>query len=156
MPFTITGLDPARFARFAALTDAELARIGARRETADQYPGYPCRVSLDDAQPGEEVLLLNFEHLPVHSPYRSSHAIFVRTGATAQARLVDEVPPALARRLLSVRGFDEAGYMLSGEIVEGAQLAPCIEAQLADPRIAYLHAHYARRGCFAARIDRRS
>jgi len=95
-----------------------------------------------------------FEHLPVDSPYRSSHAIYVRAGATSKYDGVDAVPPALARRLLSVRAFDADGLMVSGEIVEGANLAPYIEEQLANPVVAYLHAHYARRGCFAARIDR--
>ncbi len=154
MTFRISGLDPAPFAPFAAMNDADLARHRARRYTADEYPGFPCRVTLDDAQPGEEVILLNFEHLPVESPYRSSHAIYVRTNATRRYEGIAEVPPALARRLLSVRGFDADGLMVSGEIVEGANLAPYIETQFADPKIEYLHAHYARRGCFAARIDR--
>jgi hypothetical protein len=154
MTFRISGLDPAQFAGFAAMTDADLARHYARRYTAQEYPGYPCRVTLDDAQPGEEVILLNFEHLPVDSPYRASHAIYVRTNASRRYDGRDEVPPALARRLLSVRGFDLDGMMVSGEIVDGATLAPYIESQFADPRVAYLHAHYARRGCFAARIDR--
>jgi hypothetical protein len=154
MTFRISGLDPARFAALASMSDHELARHNARRYTANEYPGFPCRVTLDDAQPGEEVILLNFEHLPVESPYRSSHAIYVRTGATRKYEGAGQVPPALARRLLSVRGFDANGLMVSGEIVEGAKLAPYIETQLADPAVAYLHAHYARRGCFAARIDR--
>lgn len=154
MPFTISGLDPSQFAPLFAMSDDELARRGVVRETAIDYPGYPCRVTLDDARPGEDVLLLNFEHLPVDSPYRSRHAIFVRVNATAPFHAANEVPPALARRLLSVRGFDERGFMVSGEVVEGAALVPLIEAQFADARVAYLHAHYARRGCFAARIDR--
>lgn len=154
MSFRICGLDPAPFAAFAAMSDDDLARNRARRHIATEYPGYPCRVTLDDAQPGEELILVNFEHLPVDSPYRSSHAIYVRTAATCPYEGVDVVPPALARRLLSVRAFDADGLMVSGEIVEGAKLARYIEEQLANPDVAYLHAHYARRGCFAARIDR--
>ncbi|HEX7607181.1 MAG TPA: DUF1203 domain-containing protein [Usitatibacter sp.] len=154
MHFQISGLDPAQFAPFHAMSDEELARHRARRVTATEYPGYPCRVTLDDAQPGEELVLLNFEHLPVDSPYRSSHAIYVRANAARKCEAIDQVPPALERRLLSVRGFDANGLMISGEIVEGANLAPYVEAQLTNPDIAYLHAHYARRGCFAARIDR--
>ncbi len=154
MTFRISGLDPAPFAPFAAMSDEDLAAHRALRTTAKEYPGYPCRVTLDDAAPGEDVILLNFEHLPVDSPYRSSHAIYVRANATRKYEGIDEVPPALARRLLSVRGFDASGLMVSGEIVEGAELAPYIESQFADAAIEYLHAHYARRGCFAARIDR--
>jgi hypothetical protein len=154
MTFRITGLDLGQFASLAAMSDDELVHYNARRYTASEYPGFPCRVTLDDAQPGEEVILLNFEHLPVDSPYRASHAIYVRTNAARRYEGRDQVPPALARRLLSVRGFDTDGMMVSGEIVDGVNLAPYIETQLADARVAYLHAHYARRGCFAARIDR--
>ena len=88
------------------------------------------------------------------SPYRSSHAIYVRVNAREKFEGVDEVPPALARRLLSVRAFDDSGLMLSGEIVEGVNLAAHVESQFEDSRVVYLHAHYAKRGCFAARIDR--
>jgi hypothetical protein len=154
MSFRISGLEPMQFAPFLAMGDEELARHRGQRQLVTSYPGFPCRVTLDDAMPGEEVILINFEHLPVDSPYRSSHAIFIRARATERCEMVDEVPPALARRLLSVRGFDEKGQMLSGEIVEGAALAAYVEAQLAQPQVAYLHAHYAKRGCFAARIDR--
>jgi hypothetical protein len=154
MSYRISGLEPAQFRRYAAMGAAELARHRALRVTATEYPGYPCRVTLDDAQPGEDVILLNFEHLPVDSPYRSSHAIYVRTGAQEKFDGIDAVTPALARRLLSVRGFDAAGSMLSGEVLEGVGLADYVRSQLDNPAIAYLHAHYARRGCFAARIDR--
>lgn len=154
MSFRIAGLEPSQFAAFLAMSDEDLARHRARRYTAKEYPGYPCRVTLDDAQPGEEVILLNFEHLPVDSPYRSSHAIHVRANAARKYEGIDEVPPALARRLLSVRAFDASGLMVSGEILEGQGMAPYIEAQFSNPAVAYLHAHYARRGCFAARIDR--
>ncbi len=154
MTFRISGLDPAQFAPLMAMSDEELARHRARREIATGFPGYPCRVTLDDAQPGEHLILLHFKHLAVDSPYRSSHAIFVRANATAKFDGVDEVAPALARRLLSVRGFDGDAMMVSGELVDGANLAAHIAAQFEDPRVAYLHAHYARRGCFAARIDR--
>jgi hypothetical protein len=154
MPFRISGLDPQQFSPFVAMSDEELARHRGRRYTADEYPGFPCRVTLDDAQPGEKVLLLNFEHLSVDSPYRSSHAIYVRANASQRFDGIDVVPPALARRLLSIRAFDAAGLMVSGEILEGRDLAPYVDAQLANAAVAYLHAHYARRGCYAARIDR--
>jgi hypothetical protein len=100
------------------------------------------------------VLLLNHEHLPVDSPYRSRHAIYVREVAEATAVVRDALPLALERRLLALRAFDGDDMMVEAEAVEGREAAPLIEAWLADPKVAYLHAHYARRGCFAARIDR--
>lgn len=154
MSFAISGIDPAPFRQFYGRADADLAEAGVVRMTADAKPGFPCRVTLEDAEPGETLLLLNHEHLPVDTPYRSCHAIFVREGAEKAVRFEEEVPEQLACRLLSVRAFDAAGMMIDADVVEGRDLVPLIERFFADPATAYLHAHNARRGCFAARIDR--
>lgn len=124
------------------------------RYTADSKPGFPCRITLEDAEPGETVLLLNHEHLAVDTPYRSRHAIFVREAATTPTRYENEMPPALAGRLLAIRAYDDAAMMIDAEVVEGAEAIPLIERFLANPNAGWLHAHNARRGCFAARIDR--
>ena len=153
MHFRITGLDPAPFTPLFAMTDEELAGRRARRATADEKPGFPCRVSLADVDPGTEVLLLNYEHLPVESPYRASHAIFVSAGAT-RFDAIDVIPPALRARLLSVRAFDAQGMMVDADVVDGSQAESLISRLLALDTVTYLHAHYARRGCFAARIMR--
>ena len=154
MDFRITGLQAQRFSHLFGLSDAELARHRARRYTCDEKPGFPCRVSLEDAEPGEPVLLLNYEHLPVESPYRASHAIYVREREQPSFDEVNAIPPALLPRLLAVRGFDANGMMVAADVVEGRSLVPLVERFLANDAIAYLHAHFARRGCFAARIDR--
>ena len=154
MSFRITGLPANRFTHLFGLPDAELARHRALRKTCDEKPGFPCRVSLEDAEPGESVLLLNYEHLPVESPYRASHAIYVREREQASFDEVDAIPPALLTRLLAVRGIDSQGMIVAADVVEGRALVPLAEQYLANPDIAYLHAHFARRGCFAARIDR--
>ena len=154
MSFVITGLDPQPFRRLYGLTDAQLAGEGVIRLRADAKPGFPCRVTLEDAEPGENLLLLNFEHLPVATPYRSRHAIFVREGAGRAARYDDETPEQLRIRLLSVRAFDSTGMMTDADVLQGEELAERIEAFFADPAVAYLHVHNARRGCFAARVGR--
>lgn len=154
MSFVVTGLSPEPFAALFELNEAALAARGGRRVIADSKPGFPCRITLEDAEPGETLLLLNHEHQEANSPYRACHAIYVREGATAAARVQDAMPPALKTRLLAIRAFDDAGMMIDAEIVEGAEAEPLIERFLANPRAAYLHAHNARRGCFAARIDR--
>jgi uncharacterized protein DUF1203 len=152
--FVISGIDPAPFTQFYGRADGELAAAGVVRTIADAKPGFPCRVTLEDAEPGEALLLLNHVHLPVDTPYRSCHAIFVRDGAETAARFENEVPQQLASRLLSVRAFDPAGMMTDADVIEGRDLVPLIERFFADPAVTYLHAHNARRGCFAARIDR--
>jgi len=154
MAYVISGLDPAPFRELYGRSDTELAAAGAVRRIADAMPGFPCRITLEDAEPGEALLLVNHEHLPVDSPYRSRHAIFVREGAETPARFEDEVPEQLERRLLSVRGFDKAGMMTGADVVEGAELEPLIARFFADPAVEYLHVHNAKPGCFAARVDR--
>ena len=154
MTFRIRGLPASTFQPLFALSDAELARRGALRVVADRQPGFPCRVSLADAAPGETLLLLNYEHLPVASPYRSRHAIYVRELAQDARLAVDEVPGVLQTRLLSVRAFDAAGMMRDAEVVDGGLLADVATRMLVDNTVAYLHVHNAKAGCFAARIDR--
>ena len=154
MAYRICGLDPAPFVPLYDQPDAALAARGVVRLTVAAKPGAPCRVTLADAEPGEHVLLLNYEHLPVATPYRSAHAIFVREGAMHVAEAVDHVPDVLAIRLLSVRAFDAAGMMRDADVIEGRDLEALINRLFADPQVAYLHAHNAKRGCFAARIDR--
>lgn len=154
MDFRITGLPAERFRHLFGLSDSELTRHRALRKACDEKPGFPCRVSLEDAEPGEHVLLLNYEHLPVDSPYRASHAIYVREREQPSYDEVNAIPPALLPRLLAVRGFDAAGMMIAADVVEGRELYPLVERFLANREVAYLHAHFARRGCFAARIDR--
>ncbi|NIJ65036.1 hypothetical protein FHR20_001998 [Sphingomonas leidyi] len=154
MNYVIQGIDPAPFRHLYGAPDAALAARHAVRMTVAKKPGAPCRVTLADAEPGETVLLLNHAHLPVASPYRSAHAIFVREGAEVPARFENAVPEQLAIRLLSVRAFDDAGMMTDADVVEGRDLEPLIARFFADPAVAYLHVHNAKPGCFAARVDR--
>jgi len=153
MHFRIRGLDPAGFKPLFAMSDAQLGRLRARRVVSDSKPGFPCRVSLDDVLPGNDVVLVNFEHLAVDSPYRARHAIYVGAASTRFDE-VDVVPPALRSRLLSLRALDARGMMVDADIVEGASAESLIERLFASNEVEYLHAHFARRGCFAARIDR--
>ena len=154
MDFRIVGLPAARFAPLFALPEAELASHRAVRRIADSKPGFPCRVSLEDAEPGEQVILVHHEHHPVDTPYRASHAIYVRGWATKTFDRVNEVPPALRTRLLSVRAFDAAGMMVEADVTEGRELERLIERMLAVPRTVYLHVHFAKAGCYAACVTR--
>ena len=154
MSFRILGLSPTPFQPLFGLSDAELAAHGARRCVVDSPVGYPDRIELRDAAVGETVLLLNHVHQPADTPYRAAHAIFVREGAQAAYDAIDQVPDALRRRPLSLRAFDAQHEMVDADLVEGAQCETLIARLLADPRVAYVQAHYARRGCYAARIER--
>jgi hypothetical protein len=154
MSFQITGLKAAEFAGLVGLPDAQLAARAARRVTADRYPGFPCRVSLVDAQPGETLLLLNYEHLPVAGPYRSRYAIYVREQAREARLAVNEIPQVLRNRLLSLRAFSDTGTLVDADVAEGEALAGTMERLLANAQVSYLHVHNAKPGCFAARVQR--
>ena len=155
MSFKITGLPVDAFRPLFGLREAELAKRGVVRMTADASVGFPCRIILEDAPVGQTLLLLNYEHQDADSPYRSRHAIFVNEAAAETRVVVDELPGCLtARALISLPAFDAEGMMTAAELAPGPQLAPVIERMLTDRRVAYLHAHNPARGCFAARIDR--
>jgi hypothetical protein len=155
MSYVVSGLPLEPFRPLFGLSDEALAEQQIVRMTVDAPIGFPCRVTLEDAQPGETVLLLNYEHQPAETPYRSRHAIFVNEHATQTRRAVGEIPGALAvRKALSLRAFDAAGMMVDAEIASGDALEPVIERMFEAPEVAYIHAHNAGRGCYAARIDR--
>ena len=154
MDFRIVALPAASFALLFGLSGQELAARGALRCVADRRPGFPCRVSLRDADPGESLLLLNHEHLPVAGPYRSRHAIYVREHAVDCVPAVNEVPAVISSRLLSVRAFDAAGMMVDADVTDGAHVASLISRYLDNPRVDFLHLHNARPGCYAARAVR--
>jgi hypothetical protein len=154
MSFRISGLPAETFAPLFQLSDAELAGLGVQRQIAgDRTPGYPCRISLTDSREGDELLLVNYEHHAVDSPYRMRFAIFVRRGEE-QYDEVDRVPEQLRLRTLAARAFDANAMMVGFELVDGRAVEATIERLFADPRAAYLHLHFAAPGCYAARVDK--
>jgi Protein of unknown function (DUF1203) len=154
MPFHVRGLEAEAFADLFRRTDDELSTMGVRRVHADEADAYPCRVSLIRVAVGEELLLLNHSHQKTaSSPYRASGPIFVsRHGRTGYYR--GELPPIMRNRLLSLRAYDADAIMVDAEVGEGEEVLGLIDRFLSDPNVAHVDAHFARRGCFAARIER--
>lgn len=154
--FQFHALPAEKFSPLFDRTDAELAAMGARRQIVDGKPGYPCRVSLEDAEVGETVLLLPYTHHDVASPYRASGPIYVRRGVATADPAVGEIPALLRHRLLSLRAYDERAMMVGAEVVEGAGLEAAIQRLFADPSVGYLDVHNAKPGCFNCRVTRAS
>ena len=154
MSFQIHALSRAQFEPLFAMTDSELTNVGAGRVIADASPCYPCRISLADAEIGEAMILMNYEHQPGDSPYQATHAIFVRENAEQAFPDVGAVPESIKTRLISIRAFDDKHYMVDADVVDGIRLSESIPLMLEDPKVAYLHLHNARPGCFAARVTR--
>lgn len=152
--FQIVALPVEPFAALFAMTEEELRQHRGRRMVADRKPGFPCRVSLADAEIGDEVILVDYAHHDADSPYRASGPIFVRANVESAAPAINEIPEMLGFRLLSVRAYDDGGMMRSSEVVEGAELADHIRAVFGDACVAYLDVHNARPGCFNCRVKR--
>jgi hypothetical protein len=153
MTYSIQGLSPEPFAPLFAMGDAELAAINARRVTATADRGFPCRVSLDDAKAGEELILLHHTSHDVETPYRSAYAIYVRPGVEA-ASYDDELPPVFEGRPLALRAFAADGMLQTARLAGPGEADGAIRDLFADDAIAYIDAHNAAYGCFAARIER--
>jgi hypothetical protein len=154
MSFIVTGLPIEPFAPLIGLSDAALAEHGALRRTAVAGQRFPCRVTLEDAPAGQTVLLVNYPHQAAATPYRSSYAIYVSEAARETRRLAGELPPVLRGRPIALRAFDADGMLLGAELALDDNVAEATRRLFANPAAAYLHAHNAAAGCFAARIDR--
>jgi hypothetical protein len=154
MPFRITGLSPEPFRHLYGLSDAELERARVKRYVADQRPGFPDRIEMRDADIGQSLLLLNHVCQPAHTPYRATHAIFIREGAEQTYDRIDEVPEVMRNRLLSLRAYDSSHMMVDADVVDGAEIEAAIGRFFANGEVAYIHAHNAKRGCYSGRIDR--
>lgn len=154
MTYRIEGLPLEPFAGLFGLDADQLARRNAVRVTADRKPGFPCRVTLEDAEPGETLILVNHVSHDAPTPYRAAYAIYVRESAAAAPVYVDAVPPVFAGRTLSLRGFDAAGMLRAAALAMPGKADAGIRAMFDRPEIAVIHAHNAAAGCFAARIER--
>ncbi len=154
MEYVISGLSLPPFQPLFELDVAALRAHGAVRVVADAQPGYPCRITLEDAAPGETLLLLPWTHLDLPTPYRAGGPIFVREAARARAVFRNTVPEQQRSRLLSVRAYDAEGWMRDAEVDQGVRLEALVERFFADPLVAFLQVHNARRGCYACRVDR--
>jgi hypothetical protein len=152
-PFQILALPVEPFTALFNQEEADLAKLGVRRLVADSKPGFPCRVSLADAEPGETVLLLTYQHQS-ESPYRGDGPIYVRERASGAMPATGEVPESIRRRLLSVRAYDARHWMVGADVCEGNELETVIDRFFADTEVAYLHLHNARPGCYACRVER--
>lgn len=155
MSFQIRGLDPEAFQQLFRMSDEALATYGAQRVVADQADAYPCRIALQRVEEGEELLLLNHTHQPVPtSPYRASGPIFVsRSGQCGYFH--DALPPIMRDRLLSLRAYDAEAIMIDAEVAEGEDaVIGLIRRFFENQAVASIQAHFAKRGCFAARIER--
>ena len=154
MSYRVEGLSPRAFRGLYGMTESELAKHKAVRVKADSRPGFPCRITLEDAEPGESLLLFNHVSNDVPTPYRSAYAIYVREGAEVAAHFEGEVPPVFAGRPLGLRGFDSAGMLRGALLAMPGEADEKIRLLFERPEVTNIHAHNAAHGCFVAKIER--
>jgi Protein of unknown function (DUF1203) len=154
MGFRISGLSPEPFRRLYGLSNEELEREGVKRYVADKRPGFPDRIEMRDADIGQRLLLLNHVCQPADTPYRATHAIFIREGAEETYDRIDEVPEVMRIRLLSLRAYDLSDMMVDADVVDGREIETIIGRLFGNTQVAYIHAHNAKRGCYSGRIER--
>ncbi len=152
--FQIKALPAETFEAYFNLTAAALQQLGAVRVTADKQPGFPCRVSLQDAAPGEELLLLPYQHHSTPSPYQSSGPVYIRKMAKTAAPGINQIPFMLQHRLLSLRAYDCNGIMKNALVTEGNKLADSLHSLFESAAISYIHIHNAKAGCFNCVVER--
>jgi len=154
MGYTISGLSPEPFRHLYGLPDRQLDELGIKRFHVDQNPGFPDRIEMRDANVGETVLLLHHVYQPENSPYRASHAIFIREGAQDKYCVKNVVPEVMKSRLIALRAFDGSHMMVDAEIAQGGDIEKTIHLFFENPQVSYIQAHNAKRGCYSGRIDR--
>lgn len=154
MNFKIYALDHKEFTPYFNLSDIELEKIGVQKMIVDEYPGYPCRVSLEDAEIGEEVLLLSYNFHKTNSPYNAKGPIFVRKNKATREYSKNEIPKMLLHRLLSFRGYDKNGIMKSAITESGQKSKEIIEEIFENNDIEYIHIHNSSPGCYNCEVKR--
>ncbi|MEO7917258.1 MAG: DUF1203 domain-containing protein [Dokdonella sp.] len=152
--FQLVALDHEQFEQLFELSDAELANRGIVRQLADSNWGFPCRVSLEDADVGDELLLLHHQHHAVSSPYRASGPIYVGRGKQKKVLAPGVLPDCVTRRINSVRAYNLDHMMLAADVSEGSSVAALLDQLFMDPAVAYAHLHNAKQGCFSCVANR--
>ncbi|WP_297798265.1 DUF1203 domain-containing protein [uncultured Eudoraea sp.] len=152
MNFKIQALKNQEFELLFQLSDFELEKLGIKRMIVDENPGYPCRVSLEDAKIGEEVILVPYDFHKTNSPYQSRGPIFVRKGIVTRVFENNEIPIMLNHRLLSYRGYDKYGFMKEAVTEKGENLKSVIENIFKNTEIEYIHIHNASPGCYNCEV----
>ncbi len=153
--FQVKAIRGGEFDRLFTLDKPALEEMGAIRMTVDKQPGFPCRVSLEEAEVGEEVMLLPYQHHKTYSPYQATGPIFVRKNAKTTSLAVNEIPVFFNHRLLSLRGYNTSGIMKVASVTKGDVLREELDQMLKDPDINYIHIHNARQGCFLCVVERK-
>mgnify|MGYP000075082477 CR=1 FL=1 len=136
------------------LTTEELAEKNMVKMLVDATPGFPCRVSLEDAEIGEEVLLLPLEYHKTTSPYKASGPVFIRKNAVKADLAVNEIPVMLYKRQQTLRVYNTNGMMIAAKSPSTDALRKEIKTLFKNPKASYIQIHNTNPGCYNCQINR--
>lgn len=154
MSFQIHALAPDDFSELYELSNAELAKRNAKRLHVDAKPGYICRVTLEDAEIGEDVIVFSHAYQPQATPYQGAFAIFIRENADKAQPAANTLPDDFLFRHFSVRAFNAHHYLITADLAKGTELGARINTFFENEDISYLHLHHAAHGCYVAKATR--
>ncbi|KFF02012.1 DUF1203 domain-containing protein [Chryseobacterium luteum] len=152
--FKLEALNHLDFEYLNDLSETELAENHIKKMKVDKFPGFPCRITLEDAGIGEMVFLLNYDFHNVNSPYRASGPVFLRANQLTKTYAQNEIPVMFNHRLLSIRGYSKDAMMVVADVSEGKFLKDKLLQILENPNIEYIHLHNAKPGCFNCTVKR--
>ena len=152
--FQIVGIQTDEIQTLLNAEDANNETLNIRKMIVDESPGYPCRLSLKDAEVGEEVILFNYQHHNVNSPYQASGPVFIRTNCEQANLNQNEIPLMLNHRLLSLRIYDKDAMMIDARTIEGKKLEATIQDVFSNDKSKYIHIHNSGPGCFNCQVNR--
>lgn len=150
MDFIIESLPAALFDHLFQMSDAELHSQNIVKQVVTAKPGFPCRITLEDVEPGEEVLLLHYVFHDVESPYKASGPIYIRKNKPQKICGVNEVPQLFLTRMISLRGYNKDAMLIFADVFDGNLLKERIQSIFENTDIDYLHIHNAKHGCYFA------
>lgn len=154
MNFIIESLDYKHFEYLSKLNEDELIQKNIVKQLVDKKPSFPCRITLEDAEIGEEVFLLNFVFHAVNSPYKASGPIYIRPHKEQKFCEINEIPSLFLTRIISLRGYNHKQMLIFAEVFEGKELKNKIQKAFENQEIEYLHIHNAKFGCYFAQAKR--
>ena len=136
------------------LSAEELAANNIQKMIVNEKPGFPCRVSLEDAEIGEEVLLLPFEYHKTSSPYHASGPIFIRKNAIKANLNMNDIPKMLFQRQQTLRAYDTDGMMIHALTPTINEIKREIQTLFTNPKTSYIQIHNTHPGCYNCQVDR--
>lgn len=66
----------------------------------------------------------------------------------------NEIPKMLRHRYLSLKAYNQAGFMIEATTVNGDQLENIIQTTFSNEQAVYIQVHNAKPGCYNCQINR--